>query len=93
MYSAEQEEPEATESAVPVIGEQPSTAMDVPRPATAAELAVAPTTELMSSDEDDEMEDSEEGSEFQQGNGRRRRGEHARVMRCASAVFRRKAVH
>ncbi|KAL1753164.1 hypothetical protein FB107DRAFT_292609 [Schizophyllum commune] len=53
----EQEEPEAAEYAVPVIGEQPSTAMDVPRPATAAELAVAPTTEPMSSDEDDEMEE------------------------------------
>ncbi|KAL1673181.1 hypothetical protein EV122DRAFT_294378 [Schizophyllum commune] len=53
----EQEEPEATESAVPAIGEQPSTAMDVPRPAPAAEPSVAPTTELMSSDEDDEMEE------------------------------------
>ncbi|KAI5836392.1 hypothetical protein K523DRAFT_258483 [Schizophyllum commune Tattone D] len=53
----EQEEPEAAENAVPVIGEQPSTAMDVPRPVPAAEPSVAPTTELMSSDEDDEMEE------------------------------------
>ncbi|KAL1663804.1 hypothetical protein GGF50DRAFT_127736 [Schizophyllum commune] len=53
----EQEEPEAAENAVPVIGEQPSTAMDVPRPAPATEPSVGPTTELMSSDEDDEMEE------------------------------------
>ncbi|KAL1724476.1 hypothetical protein EV715DRAFT_268993 [Schizophyllum commune] len=53
----EQEEPEAAESAVPAIGGQSSTAMDVPRPAPAAEPSVAPTTELMSSDEDDEMEE------------------------------------
>ncbi|KAL1696908.1 hypothetical protein GGG16DRAFT_120544 [Schizophyllum commune] len=53
----EQEEPEAAENAVPVIGEEPSTAMDVPRPAPAAQPSVAPTTEPMSSDEDDEMEE------------------------------------